>query len=76
MVEEVKVEKDSKKTMKEKIVELEKQYVDKKAETKLILEQTREAIAKQQLDMREQLDQRQREINYYQHFMTYEKVEI
>ena len=38
LVDEVKVEKDDKKGMKEKVIELEKLYAEKKAETKLILE--------------------------------------
>lgn len=76
LVEEVYVEKESKKNMKEKIVELTEKLAEKKTETKQILAETREQIFKTEKELREMVDKRKKEITYYDHFMNVERVDI
>lgn len=76
LVEEVKVEKENKKNMKEKIVELTEKLAEKMVETKQILADTREQIFKTEKDLREQVDQRKREITYFDNFMSVTKIDI
>ena len=76
LVEEVKIEKENKKNMKEKIVELTEKLAEKKIETKQILAETRDNIYKTEKELREKVDNRKKEITYYDHFMSVEKIDI
>lgn len=76
LVEEVKVEKENKKNMKEKIVELTEKLSEKKTETKQILSDTREKIFMTELELRQMVDDRKKQITYYDHFMSVEKVDM
>lgn len=76
LVEEVKVEKENKKDMKEKIVELTEKLAEKKTETKTKLAETRDNIIKTEKELREMVDDRKKQITYFDHFMSVEKVDI
>ncbi len=76
LVEEVKVEKENKKNMKEKIVELTEKLAEKKVETKTKLVETRENILKTERELREMVDDRKKQITYFDHFMSVEKIDI
>ena len=76
LVEEVKREKDSKKDRKEKIIELTEKLAVKKVETKKILAETKEQIYKTEKELREMVDDRKRQITYYDHFNNVEKIDI
>jgi hypothetical protein len=76
LVDEVKVEKENKKNMKEKIVELTEKLAEKKIETKQILAETKEQIFKTEIELREMVDKRKKEITYFDHFMSVEKIDI
>ena len=62
--------------MKEKIVELTEKLAEKKIETKQILAETRDNIYKTEKELREKVDNRKKEITYYDHFMSVEKIDI
>ena len=76
LVEEVKREKDGKKDRKEKIIELTEKLAVKKVETKKILAETKEHIYKTEKELREMVDDRKRQITYYDHFNNVEKIDI
>lgn len=76
LVEEVKREKDSKKDRKEKIIELTEKLAAKKKEKRDVLQETKDYIFKTEKELREMVDDRKRQITYYDHFNNVEKIDI
>ena len=76
LVEEVKREKDGKKDRKEKIIELTEKLAAKKKEKRDVLQETKDYIFKTEKELREMVDDRKRQITYYDHFNNVEKIDI